>query len=313
MKLHQLRYVLEVADHNFNVSDAADAMFTSQPGVSKQIRLLEDELGVPIFARDGKRLVGLTNPGRKILLRAKHVFREIDNISRIGKQYADADIGSLTIATTHTQARYVLPKIIQEFLRRYPQVNLVIKQGYPDELVNFVIEGKADLAIATEGVSNRNELISLPCYQWHRCLLVPIKHELVKQFSNRKRKKIQLSDIAKYPLITYDSAFAGQQDVLDQFKKAAIKPNIIITTLDSDVIKTYVEMHLGVGLIANVAYEPKKDRGFRLIDVSHLFSANTTWVGVSRGGFIRNYVYDFIEMFAPHLKKKSIMASLTTE
>ena len=313
MKLHQLRYMLEVADNNFNVSEAADAIYTSQPGISKQIRLLEDELGVPIFARDGKRLVGLTAPGRKILLRARQVFREIDNINRIGQHYADEDTGSLTIATTHTQARYVLPSIIQRFLRRYPKVNLVIKQGYPEEIVNLVIDGKADLAIATEGVASRNELISLPCYQWHRCLLVAKKHVFLKKFANKNAKKIALAEIAEYPLITYDNAFAGQQHVLDVFENAGIKPNIIITALDSDVIKTYVELKLGVGLIANTAYDPKKDKSLGLIDVSHLFRPNTTWVGVSRGSFVRNYVFDFIEMFAPHLKKKSIMASLSTE
>ncbi|MFV2055882.1 MAG: CysB family HTH-type transcriptional regulator [Thiohalomonadales bacterium] len=313
MKLHQLRYAIEIADNNYNVSEAADGMFTSQPGVSKQVRLLEDELGVPIFARDGKRLVGLTTPGRKILHRARQVFREIDNITRIGQQYANADIGSFTIATSHTQARYVLPSVIQRFLQRYPKVNLIIKQGYPEEIVNLVVDGKADIAIATEGVINRNELISLPSYQWHRCLLVPKKHELLRKFTAKKRKKIQLEDISNYPIITYDVAFAGQEEVLKVFEQAGINPNIVITALDSDVIKTYVEMNLGIGLIANTAFEPDKDKAFGLIDVSHLFKPNTTWIGVSRGGFVRNYVYDFIEMFAPHLKKKSIMASLNAE
>ena len=325
VKLHQLRYVIEIADNKFNVSEAADSMFTSQPGVSKQVRLLEDELGVPIFARDGKRLVGLTIPGKKILHRARQVFREIDNINRIGQQYANADTGSFTIATTHTQARYVLPAVVQRFLQRYPKVNLILKQGYPVEIVNLVIDGKADLAIATEGVANRKELISLPSYQWHRCLLVPTKHELLRKFSTKKLtkkstkksakkpNKITLSDIINYPLITYDLAFAGQDKVMETFEQAGLNPNIVITALDSDVIKTYVEMNLGIGLIANTAYEPIKDKAFGLIDVSHLFKPNTTWIGVSRGGFVRNYVYDFIEMFAPHLNKKSIIASLNME
>ncbi|KPJ95591.1 MAG: CysB family transcriptional regulator [Gammaproteobacteria bacterium SG8_15] len=293
MKLHQLRYVYEVANRNLNVSDAADALFTSQPGVSKQIRLLEQEIGVPIFTREGKRLTRVTPAGEQILDKAQRILQEIESIKLIGEEYKQEQSGALTIATTHTQARYALPKVIKEFVSQFPRVKLFLKQGYPEEIVRMVVDGDAEMVIATEAVSENRDLVALPCYQWNRCALTQPGHALLD-----KRRVF---------------AFAGRTLVSETFAAANLQPNIVFTALDSDVIKTYVELGLGVGLVATMAFDPKKDQALRMVDLGHLFPPSTAWVGLRKNSFLRSYVYRFIEQFAPHLHAETVKAALQTE
>ena len=307
MKLHQLRYISEVASRDLNVSEAAESLFTSQPGVSKQIRLLESEIGVPIFTRSGKRLTQITPAGQQILKRARNILREVENIKQIGNEFQREQSGNLTIATTHTQARYFLPNIIKNFVGRFPDVKLTLKQGYPEEITEMVVDGLADMVLATEAVSESDELVALPCYQWNRCALMLPDHPLLKI------KKVSLEDIARYPIITYDFAFAGRTLVSETFSNAKLEPNIVFTALDSDVIKTYVELGLGVGLLAAMAYDKQKDKALRMVNLEHLFEPSTTWVGLRKNSFLRSYVYSFIEQLAPNLKPDAVQAAVLSE
>jgi len=307
MKLHQLRYINEVASRDLNVSEAADSLFTSQPGVSKQIRLLESEIGVPIFMRTGKRLTEITPAGEQILRRARIILREVDNIKHIGNEYKQEQSGNFTIATTHTQARYFLPKIIKKFVERFPDVKLSLKQGYPEEITEMVVDGRADMVLATEAVSTSEDLVALPCYQWNRCALMLPGHPLLKI------KNVTLKDIARFPIITYDFAFAGRTLVSETFENARLEPNIVFTALDSDVIKTYVELGLGIGLLATMAYDRQKDKGLRMVNLEHLFPPSTTWVGLRKNSFLRSYVYSFIEQLAPDLVPETVQAAVQSE
>lgn len=308
MKLSQLRYICEVSKRGLNVSEAAEALYTSQPGVSKQIRQLESELGVPIFARTGKRLTETTQPGAEILRVAQRVLREIDNIRRISQDYENVSEGTLTIATTHTQARYALPDKIRRFREQYPKVKLQIRQGSPQQICQITAAGEADIAIATESVSSSEGLVALPCYRWNRGVVVPPDHALMNIDT-----PLTLEDIAAYPIVTYDFAFAGRTLISQAFADAKLTPNVVLTALDSDVIKTYVELGLGIGLLAQMAYDPQRDTNLRMIDVSHLFPSSTTWVGIRRGEYLRNYIYDFIELFAPQLNRDALKAALNLE
>lgn len=308
MKLHQLRYICEVADRGLNVSEAAEAMHTSQPGVSKQIRLLESELGVPVFTRAGKRLTALTEPGAELVQAARRVLREVENIRRIGREYSEEHAGTLTIATTHTQARYVLPPLIQRFRKCYPDVRLQLLQGNPKQVCEMAADGEADLAIATEAVAASERLVALPCYRWHHCVVVPLEHPLLAI-----EEPLTLEDLAAHSIITYDFAFAGRSQLSQTFTEAELEPQIVLTALDADVIKTYVELGLGIGLLANVAFDPERDTRLRMIDTAHLFPASTTWVGVRRGSYLRGFVYEFIELFAPHLNRTTLKAALNAE
>ncbi|HEB92823.1 MAG TPA: CysB family HTH-type transcriptional regulator [Gammaproteobacteria bacterium] len=308
MKLHQLRYICEVADRDLNISEAAEAMHTSQPGVSKQIRLLESELGVPIFSRTGKRLTALTEPGAEVVQAARRALREVENIRRIGQEYSGENTGTLTIATTHTQARYVLPPMIQRFRDRHPDIRLQLRQGSPEQICEMAYRGEADIAIATEAVASSEGLIALPCYRWHHCVLVPVGHPLLAL-----DRIPTLEELAAYPIVTYDFAFGGRSQLSQTFVKAGLEPQVVLTALDADVIKTYVELGLGVGLVANVAFEPERDVNLRLIDIAQLFPASTTWVGIRRGSYLRGFVYDFIELFAPHLDRATLKAALNAE
>jgi LysR family cys regulon transcriptional activator len=297
MKLQQLRYACEVARCGLNVSAAAEVLHTSQPGISKQIRSLEDELGVEIFVRHGKRIAALTEPGKAVLEIAERILAEAANLKRAGEDFANKKLGTLTVATTHTQARYALPKAIAAFKKRYPDVRLVLHQGNPTQICEMVLAGEADLAIATESIAEYPELVSLPCYQWNRCVVVPPGHALLKS------KPLTLDAIAQYPVVTYDFAFAGRSLINKAFEKRGLAPNIVLTALDSDVIKTYVELGLGVGIVAQMAFDPKRDRGLHALDASHLFESSTTRLGIKRGAWLRGYVYDFIELFAPRLSR----------
>jgi len=300
MKLQQLRYLIHVVRQGLNVSDAAEALHTSQPGISKQIKLLEEELGIDIFVRHGKRVIDITEPGKTIVAIAERVLKEVDNLKQVGREFAAETAGSFTIATTHTQARYALPPVIKQFMGRYPDVRLSLKQGSPMQISQTVIDGEADLVIATEAIAHFDELVMLPCYQWNRCIVVPPKHPLLKV------DRLALEDVASYPLITYDFAFTGRSAMQRAFEQKALTPNIVLTAIDSDVIKTYVALGLGVGILAQMAFDPKEDAALRSIDASHLFEPSSTHIGIRKNTYLRSYAYDFIEMFAPHLTRKAV-------
>ncbi|HEX6827810.1 MAG TPA: HTH-type transcriptional regulator CysB [Burkholderiales bacterium] len=304
MKLQQLRYLREVARTGLNISEAAERLHTSQPGVSKQIRLLEDELGVAIFVRHGKRILEVTEPGRAVLAMAERILSEADNLKRVGEEFAAEATGSLVIATTHTQARYALPPVVAKFRKQYPKVSLALRQGSPMQLCEQVIAGDADLAIATEAIGEYRELTMLPCFQWNRCVVAPPGHPLLAE------KSLTLEAIARHPVITYDFAFAGRSQINKAFEARGLTPNVVLTAIDSDVIKTYVVLGLGVGIIAKMAFDPKQDRELRALDASHLFESSTTRIGIRRGTYLRGYAYDFIRLFAPHLTREVVDAAM---
>jgi len=307
MNLQQLRYVSEVARRNLNVSEAAEALHTSQPGVSKQIRALEDELGIQVFARHGKRLVSVTEPGKAVVSIAERILAEAQNLRRAGEEFANDQLGTLTIAATHTQARYALPKAVAAFKRRYPRVELLIQQGNPTQICDQVAAGEADLGVATEMIALRPELVSLPVYQWNRCVVVPPRHPLLKS------TPLTLEKLAEYPIVTYDFAFAGRSHVQKAFENRGLAPHVVLSAQDSDVIKTYVELGLGVGILAKMAFDPKRDRTLRAIDASHLFESSTTRLGIKRGAYLRRYAYEFIELFAPHLPRSAVERAVRGE
>ena len=305
MKLQQLRYACEIERRGLNVSAAAEALHTSQPGISKQIKGLEDELGVEIFVRRGKRIAALTEPGKAVLAIAERILAETANIKRAGEEFANQKLGTLTVATTHTQARYALPKAVAAFKKRYPDVRLVLHQGNPTQICEMVVAGEADFAIATESIAEYPQLVSLPCYQWNRCVVVPPGHPLLKA------RPLTLEAIARYPVVTYDFAFAGRSQINKAFEKRGLAPNVVLTALDSDVIKTYVELGLGIGILASMGFDAKRDRGLHALDASHLFESSTTRLGIRRGAYLRGYAYEFIELFAPHLARKSVELAVT--
>jgi LysR family cys regulon transcriptional activator len=300
MKLHQLKYVREVARQGLSVTAAAEALHTSQPGVSKQIQLLEEELKLQIFQRNGKRLTGLTEPGQKILKLATSVMFELENIKHVGDEFSKDASGMLTIATTHTQARYKLPAAVQQFMQAYPQVKLHIHQGNPTQVTDWVATGEADIGIATEAIAQEERLICLPCYEWNRSIVVPKGHDL------EQRSLLTLEDIASHPIITYDFAFTGSTTVSKVFHDAGVTPNVVLTAIDADVIKTYVNLGLGIGLIANMAFDESRDERLVRLDCSHLFPQSTTHLGVRKDAFIRGYLYDFISMLSPKFDRAAI-------
>ncbi|HEX2649388.1 MAG TPA: HTH-type transcriptional regulator CysB [Burkholderiales bacterium] len=300
MKLQQLRYLSEVARRDLNVSSAAEALFTSQPGISKQIKALEDELGIEIFVRNGKRLVGVTEPGRAVLAIAERLLAEAANLKRAGEEFANETLGTLTIAATHTQARYALPKAVAAFKRRYPDVQIVIHQGNPTQICEHVATGEADFCVATEAIAEHPALVALPCYQWNRCVVVPARHPLLKS------APLTLEAVARFPIVTYDFAYANRSLVNRAFEQRGLKPNVVLTAFDADVIKTYVELGLGVGILGKMAFDDKRDRHLRALDASHLFPSSMTRLGIKRGAYLRRYSYDFIELFAPHLSRELV-------
>ncbi len=306
MKLQQLRYICEVANRDLNVSDAAELLHTSQPGVSKQIRLLEDELGVPIFTRVGKRLADVTQPGKAILSVAERILQEAENLKKIGVEYTNDSSGTLAIATTHTQARYSLPPSIKTFSDQYPDVSLRIHQGSTtNQITEFAIEGTVDFAIVTEATEKSDHLVYLPCYNWNRCLVVLSDHPLYKL-----DRPVTLKDLTQFPIVTYDFSYAGYSAVSKAFEVEGLTPNVVITAIDADVIKTYVELGMGIGLLAEMAFEPNRDIYLKYIDVSHLFESSTTMVAIRKGAYLRGYMYDFIEYFAPQLTRDMVEAEM---
>jgi len=297
MKLQQLRYIWEVAHHELNVSATAQSLYTSQPGISKQIRLLEDELGVEIFSRSGKHLTRITPAGEAILRTAGEILRKVESIKQVAQEFSNERKGSLSIATTHTQARYALPKVIRSFLAKYPDVSLHMNQGTPMQISEMAAEGSVDFAIATEALDLFSDLIMLPCYRWNRAIIVPKNHPLA-QVSN-----LTLEDVAKHPIVTYVFGFTGRSRLDEAFLQRGLAPRVVFTATDADVIKTYVRLGLGIGIVAKMAYEPEVDSDLVALDASHLFGSSTTKIGFRRGSFLRGFMYEFIEMFAPHLNK----------
>lgn len=306
MKLQQLRYIWEVSRHNLNVSATAQNLFTSQPGISKQIRLLEDELGVEIFARSGKHLTRVTPAGQAVIELAGQVLRLTDNIKEVAQEHSDERRGSLAIATTHTQARYALPPIITEFTQKYPDVALHMQQGTPKQIAQMVSEGQADFAIATESLELFTDLVLLPCYRWNRCVLVPKGHPLANLDG-----RLTLEALAEYSLVTYVFGFTGRSQLDDAFKAKGLTPNVVLTAADADVIKTYVRLGMGVGIVAHMAVDPEQDTDLVALEAGHLFESSTTKIGIRRGTFMRGYMYDFLERFAPHLTRDRVDSALT--
>ncbi|HZQ72584.1 MAG TPA: CysB family HTH-type transcriptional regulator [Burkholderiales bacterium] len=304
MNFQQLRYVRETVRQGLNLTEAANKLFTSQPGVSKQIRELENELGVEIFVRRGKRLVALTEPGRMVVRIIEDLLQLADNLRGAAREFQDQASGTLAVATTHTQARYSLPTVVRQFKRRYPKVHLTLKQGNPPQLAEMVLAGEADVAIATEALDHYPKLLALPGFQWNHCVVVPAKHPLAKS------SRVTLEEVARYPLITYDPAFAGRTHIDEAFAARGLHPDIVLSAIDADVIKTYVELDMGVGIVAAMAFDPKRDRGLRALDASHLFKSNTTRIAIRRGAYLRGYAYAFIELFSPQLSREVIDAAL---
>ncbi|MEX1057266.1 MAG: HTH-type transcriptional regulator CysB [Natronospirillum sp.] len=307
MKLQQLRYIWEVAHHDLNVSATAQALFTSQPGISKQIRLLEDELGVEVFSRSGKHLTRVTPAGEAILQVAGDVLKKVESIKQVAQEFSDENKGSLSIATTHTQARYALPTVIEGFIERYPDVSLHMQQGTPMQIAEMAANGTADFAIATEAMEHFHDLIMLPCYRWNRIVIVPRDHELAR------KQTLTLEDVASFPLVTYVFGFTGRSKLDEAFNQAGLEPRTVFTAADADVIKTYVRLGLGVGIVASMSYDPEADRDLVALDASHLFEASITKVGLRKGVFLRGYMYRFIEAFAPHLTRELINEALQAQ
>jgi LysR family transcriptional regulator, cys regulon transcriptional activator len=307
VNLQQIRYLCAVVDHGLNVSAAAEALYTSQPGISKQIRQLEDELGVPIFIRQGKRLTALTAGGTVVVATARRALQELANLKRVGSEFKAEDEGTLAIATTHTQARYVLPAVLKRFAERYPKVRLLLHQGNPRQVAEQTARAEVDVGIATEALADYPELVTLPCHTWNRCVLAPKGHPLAAA------KPLTLETLARYPIVTYDFSFTGRSQINAAFAARGLAPNVVLTALDSDVIKTYVELGFGVGIVAQMAFDPTRDRQFEAIDASHLFGASTTRLALRRGVYARGFVYDFISLFAPQFDRTAIEAALKGE
>jgi LysR family cys regulon transcriptional activator len=304
MKLQQLRYIVEVLNNNLNVSATAEALFTSQPGISKQVRMLEDELGIQIFGRSGKHLTHVTTAGQEVVNIAQQILSKVEGIKAVAREHTQPDEGKLRIATTHTQARYALPGVIQGFIKKYAKVSLHMSQGTPAQISDAAAKGEADFAIATESLHLYNDLVMLPCYHWNRSIIVRKDHPLAR------KQELTIQDVAKYSLVTYVFGFTGRSELDAAFEKAGVEPKIAFTATDADVIKTYVRLGVGIGVIASMAIDPKIDHDLVAIDASHLFKASTTKIGFRRGSFLRGYMFDFIERFAPHLTKHVVTQAM---
>ena len=310
MKLQQLKYIWEVSRHGLNVSATAESLYTSQPGISKQIRMLEDELGVQIFQRSGKHLTEITPAGTAIVKMAGEILDKVENVRLIANEFSDKDRGTLSIATTHTQARYLLPSVISEFIGRYPDVALHMHQGTPVQISEAASKGKVDIAIATEALELFENLIMLPCYRWNRSVIVKHDHPLAVNKVNGE--KLTLERLAEYPIVTYVFGFTGRSQLDDAFNEKGYEPKVVFTAADADVIKTYVKLGIGVGIVASMAFDADIDKELVAIDASHLFASSTTKIGLRRGTILRGFMYEFIELFAPHLDKALVDEALNT-
>jgi LysR family transcriptional regulator, cys regulon transcriptional activator len=300
MKLHQLRYLAAIAQSGLNITAAAQKLHTSQPGVSKQIKLLEDELGFQIFVREGRNLTRITAAGQQVIDRALRILQEAQSIRDLSTELRDEGRGSLSIGTTHTQARYVLPDVIRKFRGSYPQVRLNLHQGTSEQIAEMVAQDRIDCAIATGSEHLFTDLTLMPCYRWKRTVIVPRSHPLAAS------GRLTLKALANHPLVTYTFSFTGPSSLHEAFARSGLVPNVAITARDADVIKTYVRLGLGVGIVASMAVDPTEDADLVALDASHLFNAHTTWIGFRRGTLLRKYMYEFAQLLAPHLDRRLV-------
>jgi LysR family cys regulon transcriptional activator len=306
MNFQQLRSMREAVRCNFNLTDVANALHTSQPGVSRQIRELEEELGIELFVRAGKRLTGLTEPGAHVLPIIERLLLESSNLKKAGQEFMAQQSGLLSIAATHSQARYALPSAVQEFRSQFPNVKLHLHQGSPKQVADMLMSGEVDVGIATEALNDYPELVALPCYRWTHSVIVPPGHALLDG-------PLTLESLARFALITYDTGFTGRSHIDGAFTQRGLSPNIVLTAMDADVIKTYVQLGMGVGIVASIAYEAERDTALRALDAGALFGINLTKLAVRRGGYLRGYVYAFIESFAPTLNRAVVEKTLSDE
>lgn len=306
MKLHQLRYLAAVAQNGLNITAAAQKLHTSQPGVSKQLKLLEDELGFQIFARDGRNLTQITPAGEQVIERALRILREVQSIKSLSEELRDEERGSLSIGTTHTQARYVLPGVIKAFRERYPNIRLHLHQGTSEQIAEMAKLDRIDFAIATGSQQLFADMVLLPCYRWHRCVVVPRGHRLAGL------ERLTLKDVSEHPIVTYVFGFTGPSSLHEIFTRASLVPDVVLTARDADVIKTYVRLGLGVGVVASMAIEGDEDRDLVTIDAAHLFPAHITWIGFRRGLLLRKFMYEFMRLFAPHLNRRLVERAHST-
>jgi len=303
MNFQQLRSVREAVRRGFNLTEVAHALHTSQPGVSRQIRELEDELGIDLFVRAGKRLTGLTEPGRQVLPIVERLLSDAENLRQASRDFSERDVGPLSIAATHSQARYALPAAVRDFRLLYPQVTLSLHQGSPKHIAEMLLSGEADVGIATEALTQYEQLVTLPCYQWTHAVVVPPGHPLLDG------EPLTLERLSRFPLITYDVGYTGRAHIDEAFADAGITPSVVLSAMDADVIKTYVELGMGVGIVASIAFDPERDRNLRAIEARSLFKLNMTRLAFRRDAFLRSYVYAFIETFAPPLSRQRVEAA----
>lgn len=308
MNFQQLRSVREAVRCGFNLTEVAGVLHTSQPGVSRQVRELEDELGVEIFIRAGKRLLGLTSAGKTLLPMVERILQESDNLRRAGADFQGREDGTLSIAATHSQARYVLPHVVKDFRQKYPRVMLRLHQGSPRQVAEMLLSGEADIGVATEALADYPELLTLPCYRWSHSVVVPPGHLLLSLLN-----PLSLKDLVQYPIITYDTGYTGRAHIDHAFSRCGLKPNIVLTAMDADVIKTYVELEMGVGIIASVAWDDARDAHLQILDAGHLFEVNTTRLGVLRHHWLSGFAFGFIESFVPTLTREVVKEALAGE
>ena len=306
MNFQQLRSVRETIRNNFNLTDVAAVLHTSQPGVSRQIRELEEELGIDIFARTGKRLTGLTPPGDLLLPIVERLLLDCDNLKRVGQEFSSRVDGRLTVAATHSQARYALPHVVRDFRALFPQVTLHLHQGSPKQVAKMLLTGEADIGVATEALALYPQLVTLPCYRWTHSIIVPPGHPLLAH-----EEPVTLQQLVSYPIITYNQGYTGRSHIDDAFARAGLQPEVVLTAMDADVIKTYVELGMGVGIVASIALDPERDQQLRILDARHLFEINLTRLAVRRGTWLRGFTYKFIETFAPTLNREVVGQALS--
>jgi LysR family cys regulon transcriptional activator len=304
VNFQQLRIIRETVRRNFNLTEVANALYTSQSGVSKHIKDLEDELGVELFVRRGKRLLGLTEPGKELVVVVERMLLDAKNIKQLAEQFASSDQGELRVAATHTQARYALPQVVMKFKKLFPKVHLILHQASPREIVSMLLDGSADIGVATEALEENPDVVAFPYYSWDHAVIVPAGHEL------EQAQPLTLSALAEYPIITYDRGFTGRPRIDQAFEKASIVPDIVMTALDADVIKAYVELGLGIGILASMAYDEKRDPGLRLLQTHGLFERNTSRIAVRQGRYLRGYAYRFLELCSPELTEAVVRSSI---